>query len=476
MKINRVISVLFLAAFTTGFVLVGQGSLFPAKIADVNVQTIGDVITIKKSIVENSIPQLAYSDKTNHYLVVFDEESSTYDIFGRFVDANTGIPAGDVFEIAASDAEEYSPDVVYDPFNDVFLVVWESKICGEEQEECEDKIHGRIVEEPDLKNPTQSESLLGLNEFTIATEWTSNAVLSDPKVAYNEDDHQYLVVFRAGIGEYSSLNEMNGQMLTSDAELPAVLGPPSGFNLATFGGGYFFDPDVAWSSENSSFLAVVVETDSQGIVGRTHQDIYAIWIYDTYQGGASQKFGFGRIAPGSPLSKFCGNPSVAYDPTNDTFTVVFDYDATGDDDEGLTIYGQLVNADWYADEVVIGDPFPIEVDLSKHIAFVTPAISYAGSGGTMFVVYTAREKSSNPDDEIYSLFLRVVNDSDAGQRILVRKAKDLQPIVYRPALGSSIKGFTMAVWEEEISNDVYDLLGQRIGTFFDRDYLPTIFK
>ena len=67
----------------------------------------------------------AYSPDGDQYLVVFQDGTNNNDIKGRFIDARTGELLGEVFNIAASTAKEWSQEVTYDTYKKRFLWVWE---------------------------------------------------------------------------------------------------------------------------------------------------------------------------------------------------------------------------------------------------------------------------------------------------------------------------------------------------------------
>ena len=475
MKIHRMISVLLLAVFLSAFVIGGERAMKPANPDDIGLQLIGEAISIEELINIHPSPVLAYSDKSNHFLVVYDDPSENGNVKGRFVDAASGKLTGDDFDIGRTDAYEGNPDVAYDPYNDVFLVVYTSEKCAGEPERCSDEIKGRLVEEPDLNGAAQAESPLGPNEFTVASQWATGENLADPRVAYNADDHQYLVVFRAGFGDYADLAMMYGQMLSSDKDLPELKGPEDGFFLnITFD--YYYSPEVAWASESGTFLVVNVETDTLILENATFSIIKAQWLYDTYQGGEEQVIGTSQIAPLFPFSKFCYVPIVAYDPISDSYTVVFSYDKKGEAREGMTIYAQRLTGEFdpTGSAYFIGEPFPIEKDLSMYFTYFSPVITYSGPGDTMHVTYIAFENNTGVASDITSLYLRALHGSQVSHRTLIRQGKKDLPISF-PNLAGALQGLSLVVWNEEPTFDYWDILGQRVRTF-DMTYLPSIFN
>jgi len=475
MKTHRFISILLLAVFLSAFIAGGERPLHLEKTQDIGRQTIGDVIQLTNTKNDEHVDAVAYSDKSKHYLVVFtDSDSNNGDVKGRFVDAATGKLTGDVFNIAWTEAGEGNSDVAYDPYNDVFLVVYESDTCGGEPWECKGDIKGRLVEEPNLNGSSLAESPLGPNEFTIASQSTLGRNPADPRVAYNQDDHQYLVVFRSGFGLYSDLQELHGQMLSSHKELPVRLGPDAGFDIYSTVD-YYYYPDVAWASGSGNFLVVYVQTDKPNLEDATYSDIFAHWLYDTYQDGATQEIGSYGVAPRYPLSKFCGRPAVAYDPTTDSYTVAFSYDKKGEDWEDVTVYGQRLTAEFaFPKDPGIGEPFPVETDLSMYFAYFRPAISYTGPGDTMHVTYRAFENNPGIENDKTSIYLLALNGSQVGTPTHVYRAKKGEEI-FGLAIARSMSGYSIVAWDEWPNPSNNGIYAQRVGTF-DMTYLPSIFK
>lgn len=471
MNIHRIISILLLAVFLSAFVPNGDDPLIPHETEEYQLQPIGDVIEISK-YGRLYIDSAAYSDKTKQYLVVYGKDTNNDDVYGRFVDAATGELTGDEFEIAGTSASEGPADVVYDPYNDVFLVVYMSGGCG--TGECRFLIKGRLVNEPILNGSSLAESPLNPNEFIVADQDYSDFTLFNPRVAYNSLDHQFLVVFeRYRVGELGAYS-IYGRMLSSNKEQPVGLGLDYGFRVASFSPDEFvFNPDVSWASERGNFLVVFSGTDDIDPDLAEFSKIYAYWLYETYQDGADQVFSAYKIAPHGPLSKFCRRPSVAYDPTSDTYTVVYVYSKQKGDWKELTIYGQRVKSEFTLPDVPqIGDPFPIENDFDMYYPYVPPSIVYAGPGAAMHIAYTANKES----EDYFPIYMRKLDGTNVGAATLVFGKKD-GARNSAGALASSTPGNSIVAWHHEPLAGKQKILAQRIGTFeMQKTFLPSIFK
>jgi len=478
MNTNRALSILILAVLTTAFVGAVEVPLAPEKPQDTELQLVGDLISIRESIYQFPSLTLAYSDKSNVYLVVYAHALDDYnkDIFGQFVDAATGKLIGQEFQIASSDVWEDSPDVEYDPYKDVFLVVYDSETCTTEPDECVPDIKGRVVEEPVNNDSSLAESPLAPNEFTVAVPQSTGFSIYEPKIAYNRDDHQYLVVYRSGFGGYADTTDLRGQMLRSHKETPVRLGPEKGFHISGTAG-YYYLPDVAWASKSSTFLVIAEMTDEKSPEFATYQQLAADWLHDTYQGTSSQVIsGWGKICPRPPLTKFCTNPAVAYDPLNDSYTIVFNYDKKGENWDEMTIYGQRLSGEFKTnEEFFLGDPFPIETNLNKHDEYFSPEISYSGLDSTMHVPYHAKVNFTGSENDYHVLYLRALNGSQVSSPLKVRDSSKESYLSSTP-LASSLNGQSLVIWGEDFSVEWWDLFGQRVGTYYFANYLPSIFK
>jgi hypothetical protein len=380
-----------------------------------------------------------------------------------------------VLDIASTNLDESAPDVVYDPHNNVFLVVYISGACGGDPWECEDEVKGILIEEPDLNGPSRVEIPEAPNEFTVASQVSNGFSAGFPVVAYNKEDRQYMVAFLGcDIDQPADYYVLFGQMLESDSELPKILGPAEGF-LITGAMDLYWGLDIAWSYKSSTFLLVTVITDSDNPDFQTYSNIVARWLHDTYQDGASQDIGGWQIAPRYPLSKFCYEPQVAYDPSSDSFTVVFEYDVKGDDWDDLTLYGQRLTGEYkHPDYPFLGEPFSIASDLSMYNPYYSAFISYAGSKDTMFVAYAARKPIPGPENDQLIILLRSLNGSKVGPAASVYDGKGGDENYVR-AVATSKPEHSIIVWNHVPLSGNDGIYARRIGPQ-NLTYLPNILK
>lgn len=478
MYTHRLISILMLTVFLSAFNIGGDSPHIPSKTENISLGLIGEVIPINETENETANPAVAYSDKSNHYLVVY-EDNNTGDIKGRFIDAANGQLTGEEFDITSSVDEEFNPDVVYDPINRVFLVVYTSvKYLGNPTtlipSDVELAIKGKLVEEPEPKNSVSINAPTVLDEFYIAGPDVA-FVFANPKVAYNREDQEFLVVFTSGNHGWEELDMLKGQMLSSHPTLPVRLGPSTGFIIENTPGSYH-SLDVAHSGKSSGeFLAVVAEADTPDAANATITSIEAFYLYGTYGSGGPRLDIHERVAPTNPLTKFCHDPVLAHDPTTNSYTVVFNYGNNKFNEEDWVVYGQRLKEIVSSTiDPLIGEPFPIETDSSKYSKYISPGITYSGPEDEMQVIYIGEEDVPGPNNDKNAIYVRTVAGTELGPRTLVRESQPDSGI-YSAVIAGSKPASSIVVWDEDYDEEKTDILGQRIGTF-NLTFLPSILQ
>ena len=410
----------------------------------------------------------AYSPDGDQYLVVFQDGTNANDIKGRYIDASTGELLGGVFDIAASSAKEWSPDVVYDPYNKRFFVVWEKLLCRivqGEGEVCTNVIVGRL-----LHGVYSNSSPFAGSEIIVAHE--HNVIdLHDPRIAYNRDDNQYLVVFKRGS------NAVHGQMLSAHTSSPSMLGSDvRGFPISMYvEGSEARDHDTAWGGDSSTFLVVWQNVKNIAEDGT----IRAKYLHDTYQDGGSQIWGSEfKVAPFAdgpdPLSNDCTFPVAAFNPEKGYYVVVFRHRAAAGLHEPSTLHAQLIKP-YYEANSRKGTAFEVETDLSEEYADYSLAqIDYSGMGDTMYVVYIKNIGGPNPFiTRLASVYMRRITGSYVSPRVLIRAAEEDVNKLNANVAGTT-DGRALIVWSDEIDSDrdETDIAAVRLEPYWQ--YLPAV--
>lgn len=327
-------------------------------------------------------PAVAYSPTSNEFLVVWEDSrdfgTRDWDIYGRRVSAS-GSPVGADFRInncpkpAGIEDLDSSPEVIYDPGTDGFLVLWTdgrdsltrgSDIYGQRLATDGSPIGGNTrISSPSqtadegaastAHNPATGEFLVVWSDSrNFATrEWdiygqrlsASGARLggdfrisgpgaagweSEPSVAYDPAANEYLVVW----------SDTRGLGVTSD-----IFGQQLAANGARIGGNFRisgpegttgnWDSSVAYDSASDQFL--VIWTDSRNRPTRGY-DIYGRRI----SASGSPASGQFRITGGGGAADQT-RPSVAYDSATSQFLVIW-MDWRNLSTRGFDIYGRRV--------------------------------------------------------------------------------------------------------------------------------------
>lgn len=410
----------------------------------------------------------AYSPDGDQYLVVFQDGTNYLDIKGRYIDARTGELLGEVFNIAASTAKEWSPDVIYDPYNKRFFVVWEKLLCRMvegEGEVCTNVIVGRLLHAAySESSPFAGSEIIVANEHNVIN-------LHDPRIAYNQNDNQYLVVFKRGS------NAVHGQMLAAHNSSPSVLGSDvRGFSIRTYvDGSEVHDPDTAWGEDSNSFL-VVWWNDKNNAGDDTVQ---AKYLHDTYQDGGSQVDGLEiKVAPFAdgpdPLSNDCTSPMVAFNPISGYYIVVFLHGTAAGLFEPSTLHAQLIKPHYEANSRK-GTAFPVETDLSEdYVDYSRAQIDYSGMGDSMYVVYIKKIGGPNPSiTKFASVYFRRIDGINVSPAMLIRAAEEDVNKLNASVVGT-MDGHALLVWSDEVDfgSDETDILAVRLAPYWQ--YLPIV--
>jgi len=436
----------------------------------------GGLVPVAQLVNDQDDADVAYSTASSQYLVVFEDPGNNGDILGQFVDAKSGELIGGWFYIAVSAGQEYYPAVVYDDYQDRFLVVWQRNYCLSNW--CYFIIEGRLV-----YGSYQGTNNWAGNVFEIANgHQPTNAGIDMvyPSAAYNADEHQYVVVYQKGYFSTGNFQSIYGQMIRSDASSPEVLtGVSAGFEVASNGSDIQVKyPDVAWSREGGSFLVVWQQfwpNKTDKIIGR--------YLYDTFQGtGKTQVHGTGGyvIAPvfamgNVPNVDEYNDPAVTFDANNNNFVIAF----THTEITGL-IYSNRIYAARLKDAFEnsaqnVGNPFPVEATLNvNYTGHYAPDVVYSGLDGETFIVYVSNYFDQGND--FAQVNARVLRGADVSERFMVHTAP-LGLAIKEPGAAGTNNGTALVVWDEEYFTDPYDwdIHGQRIKSY-SKVYLPSVMK
>ena len=437
----------------------------------VDTRLVGDMLQLGAGNNDDN-PAIAYSPISDQYLVVYSwKRVDSYTIFGRFVDRGSGGSLGPPMVIASSEIFEMdNPDVAYDSHHDRFLVVWDefatdppTSMSSPDLGTFEFEIWGRL-----LYGGHQSGSSFAGDAFLVASQRGSAYPLRNPTVAYNEDENQYMVVFRRdnSVGD-DDYTDIYCRVLASDATQPPGWGSAEGSSVRDYNSYQVGAPDIAWSAAGDSFVAVW-HLDRSGDVDL----IEGVYLTDTYQASGQLRKSW-QVAPynsgSDPLTKDCRTPSIGYDPVNDAYVVAFVHRDGPALDDTWTLHGQRMRPDYDASGFRYegSGAFPIDTTVqgtdNQH---EEPDVVYSGTADKMHVLYTTYVRRS-PTILEPAIQLRTLQGATVSPPLEVREPEDGGAYYYKPALACT-EGDCLAVWKEYYFNSsipasYFMILGQRLG-------------
>jgi hypothetical protein len=464
MSRSYILAMVLLSSFLVGFSAIeAPAPPEPGSPAAVDEYPVGNYFNFSGSPSVNN-PAAAYSPKSGLYLVAY--ENAGVGISLVYVDSASG-ELSFVWDKSGSALGAYKPDVVYDTKFDRFLVVWDELVCKGEPIKCAHVIKGRL-----LYGEYKENNWFAGGEFTVASKHGEGKDLREAAAAYNESDNQFLVIFRHGTQNTETFPGLYGQMLGASASLPTVFaGENNPFEIRTdIAGWTIHNPDVAWSGNGGNFLAVWErdhKTETDNLNGG--------YLYDTYQGGLSQVYtnGIFNLAPlnygNNPLTEDCRSPSIAFDPVQKNYVVVFDYfRSTGEREihaQRLTDYDPGL-------AILVDYAFPIETETGEKLFHSEPVVDYSGYGGYMYVVYTSQIFSSQGANYWFVSERTLYNkDVSAAREIGTNKKNRVTGL---PTVTGTDTGRALVVWQRDDGNHQWDVRGQRIDLF--RGYIPLVLK
>lgn len=315
-------------------------------------------------------PQAAYNTARREFLVVYGNQVSSNQIIqGQRVDSHLNKIGGE-FNITMGGLYDWAPAVAYNSQEGVYLVVFAHDVsAAHDLSQCD--IQGQFV--------NWNGALLGSN-FTIQTWEGVNFVY--PKVAYNHQRNEYLVVWKAkNINDHSTAIGMKILLNNGSTWYGTILA--SDGNPDT--------PDVIWDPIHFQYLVVWEYFNSQNKLA------IAADLHDTY-GNRLTPPGILKIA--GDANNDYSSPHPAY--SNDWYGIVMEkkYSPTDHD-----IYSSFI---FFNGSSVLG---PVAVDASVFDdGYPVIAGAPVGSGGQEFIILFNRAV-----DNGYSAWMRPITAYLAGE-------------------------------------------------------------
>lgn len=216
----------------------------------------GPFIGIQVDTEGNYEPAVAYSPNRNEYVVVWrtDQDSNTFDIWARRVAADGTVLGPSAFCVATSAGKERSePSVAYNPVRDEYLIVYTYEFSLTDYDIYYTVVGGDLSWKSSESYVSQGEQI----------EWS-------PKVVYNTQDDEYLVVWANVWG--SGVHDIYAQRRHSDGSSFLV----DHVAIATDSTELRSIPDVAYNAARNEYLiAYNYSASSINTQGEIHGKVVA---------------------------------------------------------------------------------------------------------------------------------------------------------------------------------------------------------
>jgi hypothetical protein len=288
-----------------------------------------------------------------------------------------------------------SPDVAYNSQDDLFLVVWH----GDNTVNNENEIHGRLIG----PNGTPLGAAFAISDMGPAGNVDYGA--TNPAVAYNPVDNQFLVVWR-GVDDGAGFDgevEIFGQRLAGNTGLSVGandfritdVGPPgSPVNGAS-------DPDVVHNSANNEYLVVWTGNEGLGGLHNNEFEVYGQRLSATGGQIGTNDFRISQMGPDGDPAYRVFSSAVAHNATSNEYMVVW----SGDDntaplvDNENEIFAQRLSA---AGGAIGADDFRIS-DMGPNgdadYGAGNPGIAHNPTSNEYLVVWEGDDDAVTVDEE-----------------------------------------------------------------------------
>lgn len=244
------------------------------------------------------------------------------------------IAIGEPIKISDADSgNASSQDIVYNPANNEYFVVWAEETNGEFE------IFGQRL------NASTGEKI-GPNEFRISQMGVDGDPETDaftPQIAYNSDRNEYLVVWNGD--ESNNDFEVFGQRVSAEG----VEVGEDDFRISDMGpdGNTIFlaiTPKVAFNSTTKEYLVVWEGLDDADPATATDREVYGQRLNADGQEVGQNDFLIGEIEAGGNLQS--NQPDVVYNPNKNEFAIAYSAETIfpGQVDQDREIFAHLLDA------------------------------------------------------------------------------------------------------------------------------------
>ena len=367
---------------------------------------------------------VAYDDKHNRYLVIYDQGATGPDVYGQLVNAD-GTLNGAAFIISNAGSDQYNPSTVFDSVNERFLVAWSD---ARDYLTNSSDIYGAFVDADGHLVTTAS----GTN-FVIANTISYEC---DPSLTYDSINKRFLVSWLSTTNH--PYMEVYGALVNTDGTLVSTA---SGTNFPITTDASQWYNSAAYDSVSQRFLVTWENQNTSNIYSGGN-------IYGALVNADGTLVTLGSGTTSFIISSDSGrDPSVAFDSTNERFLVSWQ---TGSTD----IYGALVNPDGTLVSTASGTNFVISDAANSQIS---PSAVYESAANRFLVAWEDLRSGTsdiygqevNTDGSLYS--------TASASNFVITDAAIAQ---YRPSLAyNSLCANALAVYRNDDATMGMTLIG-----------------
>jgi hypothetical protein len=258
-----------------------------------------------------------------------------------------------------------------------------------------------------------------------------------PRVAYNPDADEYLVVWHDGRLADTRGDDIYGRRVSGDGLRLGrdfrISGPEATANEVM--------ADVAYDPVTGRYLVIWVDQRTQATRG--------LDIYGRFVSGAGHIVGADFRISGPAATGDENDPVIAYNPTADQFLVVWE-DTRDEAASGWEIYGNLLSADGQR----LGSDFRVSGDGAVR-GELAPAVAYGTGADEYLVVWMDERNDTTRGRDIYGRVLSASGQMAADDFAITgpgATTDDSSPAVaYSPVAGAYL-----VVWGDFRTNAVSD--------------------
>jgi hypothetical protein len=354
--------------------------------------------------VDNIKPRVAYNLLHDEYFVVWTNirgGGAAKDIYARRLKADRTLSP--VFAIISdANAYNYDPDVVYNPLQDEYLVVWTYDVSPTDSDIWARRVtwNGAKLDQPQYQ------------KFQISRPGDTGDKQINPAVTYNSKLNEYLVVYENAFGTLNDIDAIRIQAADGSQVDWA--------NVATGAFEYRRSPDVSYHPASDSYL--IAYTYESNLIIIPEKIVSRLVSRDLSNLGSETE-----ICEGNDP----GNVSIA--ASDEGFITVWDQDY---------ITAWQVKARRFSPDGIplTTDGFDIEHIDYNH----APDVGYGG--GRYLVVYqTASTSNTSTDYYVHGFYTAVGADERIGSEIHIDRDGDSQ---MNPAVACSPVGDCLVVEQD----------------------------